>query len=85
MYSTNLTDAQWGNIKDYLGRSGRKRKYSLRSIWDGLMYLLKTGCQWRMLPKEFPRGLVVMEKIECRFAVLFNLAGFTSYCIFCNN
>jgi transposase len=59
MYSTNLTDAQWNNIKDFLESKSRIRKHSLRSVWDGLMYLLKTGCQWRMLPKEFPNWQLV--------------------------
>lgn len=59
MYSTDLTDAQWSNIKDYLESKSRKRKNSLRCVWNGLMYLLKTGCQWRMLPKEFPRWQLV--------------------------
>lgn len=59
MYSTDLTDAQWNNIKDYLDKTGRKRKFSLRSIWNGLMYIVKTGCQWRMLPKEFPQWQLV--------------------------
>ncbi|MFZ6024170.1 MAG: transposase [Bacteroidota bacterium] len=44
MYSTDLTDAQWNNIEKYLDSSGRKRKHSLRLVWNGLMYLLKTGC-----------------------------------------
>lgn len=59
MYSTNLTDAQWNNIKDFLESKSRRRKFSLRSVWDGLMYLLKTGCQWRMLPKKFPNWQLV--------------------------
>lgn len=59
MYSTDLTDAQWSNIKSYLETTGRKRKFSLRSVWNGLMYLVKTGCQWRMLPKEFPKWQLV--------------------------
>jgi putative transposase len=59
MYSTDLTDAQWSNIKSYLDRSGRKRKFSLRSVWNALMYIVKTGCQWRMLPKEFPKWQLV--------------------------
>lgn len=33
----------------------RKRKYDLRRIWNAIFYLVKTGCQWRMLPKEFPK------------------------------
>jgi len=59
MYSTDLTDAQWDNIKRYLDKTGRRRKFSLRSVWNGLMYLVKTGCQWRMLPKEFPKWQLV--------------------------
>ena len=35
--------------------SPRKRKYDLRMIWNTIFYLVKTGCQWRMLPKEFPK------------------------------
>lgn len=59
MYSTDVTDAQWNNIKKYLDATGRKRKYSLRSVWNALMYVVKTGCQWRMLPKDFPRWQLV--------------------------
>lgn len=59
MYSTDLTDAQWNNIKGYLDTTNRKRKHSLRSVWNALMYVVKTGCQWRMLPREFPRWQLV--------------------------
>ena len=59
MYSTDLTDAQWDNIKKSLDKDERKRKNSLRSVWNALMYIVKTGCQWRMLPKEFPRWQLV--------------------------
>src|ERR1700690_1759591 len=54
MYSTNFTDAQWAKIKELIPGHKRKRKYDLRKIWEGLMYIVKTGCQWRMLPREFP-------------------------------
>lgn len=59
MYSTDLTDAQWNNIKGYLEKKDRKRKFSLRSIWNALMYVVKTGCQWRMLPRDFPKWELV--------------------------
>ena len=52
-YSTTVTDSQWSILR-LLVDDGRKRKYSLRSVLDGIFYLTKTGCQWRMLPKEFP-------------------------------
>ena len=59
MYSTDLTDAQWNNIKNSLDNDSRKRKSSLRSVWNALMYVVKTGCQWRMLPKDFPQWQLV--------------------------
>jgi putative transposase len=33
---------------------GRPRKTSLRAVVDAIFYLLRTGCQWRLLPKDFP-------------------------------
>ena len=37
----------------------RKRKHSLREIFNAIMYLLKTGCQWRMLPIDLPKWALV--------------------------
>ncbi|MBK7883304.1 MAG: transposase [Chitinophagaceae bacterium] len=34
----------------------RKRKHDLRQILNAIFYLVKTGCQWRMLPGEFQSG-----------------------------
>lgn len=53
MYSTDLTDSQWEVIEDILNDQ-RKRKHNLRDIINGIFYLQKTGCQWRMIPKEYP-------------------------------
>ena len=58
-YSTNITDNQWQFIKNILQLGDRKRKYDLRVIWDSIMYLVKTGCQWRMLPRDFPNWQLV--------------------------
>lgn len=52
-YCTDLTDKQWQVIENLLDDKERKRKHSLRSIFNGIFYLVKTGCQWRMLPKDF--------------------------------
>jgi transposase len=52
-YCTDLTDKQWQFIEKILDDKKRKRKYSLRSIFNGIFYLVKTGCQWRMLPHDF--------------------------------
>ena len=53
MYPTNLTDSQWQVIQGILNDK-RKRKYSLRSLLNAILYVSKTGCQWRLLPREFP-------------------------------
>ena len=51
-YPTNLSDSQWQIISKYLDVS-RNRKYDLREIVNAILYVIKTGCQWRMLPKDF--------------------------------
>ncbi len=55
-YPTDLTDAQWQQIAPYLPSysRGRRRTYPLRGIFNALLYLDRTGCQWRMLPHDFP-------------------------------
>ena len=63
-YSTNLTDSQW-NIVDDLLKDKRPRKYEIRDIFDGIFYLIKTGCQRRMLPLCFPPW----EKVYSYFTV----------------
>ena len=54
---TDLTDAQWALLAPHLpiARSGgRPRRVDLRAVVDAILYLLRTACQWRMLPSDFP-------------------------------
>jgi putative transposase len=51
-YPTNLTENQWKVIENILN-DNRKRKHDLKEIFNAIFYLLKTGCQWRMLPAHF--------------------------------
>jgi putative transposase len=59
LYLTNLTDEQWQllcpvlEIARDLQQGGRPRNYPLREIVNGILYITKTGCQWRMLPPDF--------------------------------
>jgi len=56
IYSTDLTDKQWDIIKPLLPapkKRGHPRVVDLRRIINGILYINRTGCQWRMLPKEF--------------------------------
>ena len=59
MYSTDLTQTQWQFIKKALDFDDRKRKYDLLVIWNAILYLVKTGCQWRLLPCCFPKWQLV--------------------------
>jgi transposase len=56
-YSSDLTDAEWALIEPYMPatkRLGRPRETDLRAVLDGILYIARTGCQWRLLPKDFP-------------------------------
>lgn len=57
-YPTDLSNSQWEVISKYLDIQ-RSRKYELRKIMDAILYLVKTGCQWRMLPHDFPNWKIV--------------------------
>ncbi len=59
MYPTNLTEAQWQSIEKLIPKAKRKRKYELRKVWNAIMYVVKTGCQWRMIPNDFPKWQIV--------------------------
>ena len=56
-YASDLTDAEWALIEPYMPavkRLGRPRETELRAVLDAILYIARTGCQWRMLPKDFP-------------------------------
>ena len=55
-YPSDLTGFQWSLIKPHLPvyPGGRPRKTDLRDVVDAIFYILRAGCQWRYLPKDFP-------------------------------
>ena len=55
-YPSDLTDEQWALVKPLIPvyPGGRPRKTAMRDVLDAILYLLRTGCQWRYLPKDFP-------------------------------
>jgi putative transposase len=59
-YHTDLTDEQWEKVQSLLPHPvsgqgpGRPREISLRSILSAIVYVVRTGCQWRLLPHDFP-------------------------------
>ena len=59
MYQTDLKETEWQFIKKELQIKDRKRKYDLQEMWNAMFYIVKTGCQWRMLPYNFPKWQLV--------------------------
>ena len=56
-YASDLTDDEWQLIEPHLPLAkplGRRRKTDQRRVVEAMLYLLTTGCQWRLLPKDFP-------------------------------
>lgn len=64
-YPSDLTDAEWAVLQPLLppgraaGQRGRPRTVPLREIVNGILYVLRTGCQWRALPKDLPNWQTV--------------------------
>jgi transposase len=56
-YPSDLTDAQWETVQAIVPApkpGGRPAKYSRREVLNALLYLERTGCQWRALPHDLP-------------------------------
>ena len=65
---TNLTEAQWRIIQPFVcrpSRRGRPHLHSRREVIDTVQYVVRTGCQWRMLPHDFPKWRTVYEFYAC--------------------
>ena len=52
-YPSDLTDEQWEKIAEFFP-SGNKSKHHKRNLVEAVMYVVKTGCQWRALPHDYP-------------------------------
>jgi transposase len=56
-YDSDLTEAQWRLIEPLLpppATAGRPEKHPRRAIVNAIFYVVRTGCAWRLLPKEYP-------------------------------
>jgi transposase len=62
-YPSDLTDAQWALIESLIPvfATGRPRKTSMRAVVNAIFYIVRTGCQWRFLPHDFPPKSTVWE------------------------
>jgi putative transposase len=56
-YTTDLTDEEWQILKPLLPpekAGGRPRKYPMREVMNGIQYVLRAGCAWRLMPHDLP-------------------------------
>jgi putative transposase len=55
-YPSNITDKEWELIKKHFetGNYGKSRKWDKRILFNAILYIIKTGCQWKLLPNDFP-------------------------------
>jgi transposase len=55
-YPSDMSDDEWSVLAPYFEQRGRgrPREHDIRRVLNGIRYLIRSGCQWRMLPKEYP-------------------------------
>jgi putative transposase len=56
-YTTDLTDEEWHILEPFLPpekTGGRPRKYPMREVLNGIQYILRAGCAWRLMPHDLP-------------------------------
>ena len=62
LYPSDVTDKKWDKIKGFFEQKrvfGRPLRHDRRTIVNAIFYITRSGCQWRMLPKDFPPWEVV--------------------------
>ena len=58
-YTSDLTDEEWQILEPLLPPAkpgGRPRTYPMREVRNGMQYVLRTGCAWRLMPHDWPHG-----------------------------
>ena len=80
MYPSDLKDAECESIRKYFEYSngyGNRAVHTRRSLVNGILYVVKTGCQWRMLPKDFPPWKTVYGyfRRQCQLGVWEKVLG----------
>src|SRR5258707_7512097 len=66
-YPSDVTDEEWSFVVPYLllcREDAAQRDYPLRAVFNGLRYLVRTGCQWRYLPHDLPPWPVVYQQTQ---------------------
>ena len=60
-YKTDISEREWEEIKEEFAAypTGRPRQHDIREIINAIRYQQRTGCQWSLLPKDFPPAKAV--------------------------
>jgi transposase len=63
-YSSDCSDKEWHLIEPFLPPEkpiGRPRTTRMRDVWDAIQYMASTGCQWKMIPNDFPPSSTIQR------------------------
>ena len=66
-YPSDVTDEEWAFVAPYLAlcrEDAEQREYSLRAVFNGLRYIVRTGGQWRYMPNDLPPWPVVYQQTQ---------------------
>lgn len=66
-YQTDVTDEEWAFVAPYLAlcrEDATQRDYPLRTVFNAVRYVAKSGCPWRMLPNDLPPWYVVYQQMR---------------------
>lgn len=72
-YPSDLTDAEWSAMEPLLpkvSRTGSRRQTDLREVLNAIRYMVRSGCEWRMLPVHFPPWQTVYWWFRCFIRLL---------------
>ena len=66
-YTTDLTDEEWQILEPLLPpekTGGRPRKYPMREVINGIQYVLRGGCAWRLMPHDLPHWQTAYQTLR---------------------
>jgi transposase len=66
-YTSDVSDAEWDFCRPYLvlmRENAPQRNYSLRELFNALRYIVRCGCQWRMMPHDLPPWQNVYQQAQ---------------------
>jgi transposase len=66
-YPSDVSDEEWAFAAPYLTlmrEDAPQRDYSLREVFNGLRWIIRTGAQWRMMPNDLPAWYTVNQQAQ---------------------